>query len=210
MGVFTFIPGKHGKEGGSSMNGTEKVILVIAAAAAVTLLSWPFMAVPEMQNMLMDHHNPGEFVGAEQGSENSRLIVQLQQSVDILDRRVNEALERAKYRMRTQRFIPVVVTAYNPVASQTDSTPEITASNKRVRPGMVALSRDLEEEFGFKFGDPVFIVGLGFFVFEDRMHKRWARRVDILMPSRRDAKKFGVKYSFLLVGKSGVTSSSVI
>jgi len=192
------------------MNGTEKVILVIAAAAAVTLLSWPFMAVPEMQNMLMDHHNAAEFVGAEQGSENSRIIAELQRGVDIMDKRVNEALERAKYRMRTQRFIPVVVTAYNPVASQTDSTPEITASNKRVRPGIVALSRDIEEEFGFRFGDPVFIVGLGFFVFEDRMHKRWTRRVDILTLSRKAAKTFGVKYSFLVVGKRGVTSSSVI
>ena len=29
------------------------------------------------------------------------------------------------------------------------------------------LSRDIEEEFGFKFRDTVVIVGLGFFVFED-------------------------------------------
>ena len=82
------------------MNGTEKIILIIAAAAAVTLLSWSFMAVPEMQNMLMDHHNPGEFVGAEQGSENSRIIAELHKSVDILDKSVAEALERAEYRVR--------------------------------------------------------------------------------------------------------------
>ena len=181
------------------MNGTEKIILIIAAAAAVTLLSWSFMAVPEMQNMLMDHHNPGEFVGAEQGSENSRIIAELHKSVDILDKSVAEALERAEYRVRNIRFVPVVVTAYNPVVTQTDSTPTITASNKRVRPGIVALSRDLEKEFGFKFGDTVVIEDHGSFVFEDRMNKRWTRRVDILMFSWEDARKFGAQRSFLVV-----------
>jgi 3D (Asp-Asp-Asp) domain-containing protein len=93
----------------------------------------------------------------------------------------------------------VVITAYNPVVTQTDSTPTITASNKRVRPGIVALSRDLEEEFGFKFGDTVVIEDHGFFVFEDRMNKRWTRRVDILMISREAARKFGNQRSFLVV-----------
>ena len=192
------------------MNRNQKVILAIAVASVVSLLAWPFMAMPDRQKIPVDCHSQVEYVDTEGVSENSRLIAELQRRIDILDRRVNDALERAAYRMRMLRFVPVVVTAYNPVPTQTDSTPEITASNKRVRPGIVALSRDLEEEYGFRFGDPVFIVGLGFFVFEDRMHKRWTRRVDILMPSRRAAKAFGVKYSFLLVGKSGIPSSSVI
>jgi len=165
----------------------------------VTLLSWSFMAVPEMQNMLMGHHNPGEFVGAEQGSENSRIIAELHKSVDILDKSIAETLERAEYRVRNIWFVPVVITAYNPVVTQTDSTPTITASNKRVRPGIVALSRDLEEEFCFKFGDTVVIEDHGSFVFEDRMNKRWTRRVDILMISRAAARKFGVQRSFLVV-----------
>ncbi|MCK4818208.1 3D domain-containing protein, partial [bacterium] len=160
---------------------------------------WLLMAEPMMNKMLRDDHSQVEFVDTEWASENSRIIAELQHCVDILDRRVNEALERARYRMRIHRFVPVVVTAYNPVATQTDSSPEITASNKQVRTGMIAMSRDLEEEFGFRFGDPVFIVGLGFFVFEDRMNKRWTRRVDILMPCKKAAKEFGVKYSFLVV-----------
>jgi 3D (Asp-Asp-Asp) domain-containing protein len=97
------------------------------------------------------------------------------------------------------RAIPVTVTAYNPVRSQTDSTPLITASNKRVRVGMVALSRDLEREFGFAFGDVVYLDGLGRFVFEDRMHCRKRRRVDIFMFNPREARKFGVKNSYLFV-----------
>lgn len=97
------------------------------------------------------------------------------------------------------RAIPVKVTAYNPVRSQTDSSPLITASNKRVRVGMVALSRDLEREFGFRFGDTVYLYGIGKFVFEDRTHRRKRRHVDILMFNPMEARKFGVKRSYLFV-----------
>jgi 3D (Asp-Asp-Asp) domain-containing protein len=97
------------------------------------------------------------------------------------------------------RAIPVKVTAYNPLRSQTDNSPLITASNKRVRVGMVALSRDLEGEFDFRFGDTVYLYGLGRFVFEDRMHRRKRRHVDILMLNPVAARKFGVKSSYLFV-----------
>jgi 3D (Asp-Asp-Asp) domain-containing protein len=101
--------------------------------------------------------------------------------------------------MEVTRFIPVAITAYNPISKQTDSTPEITASNKLVSEGMIALSRDLEEEFEFIFGDTVVIEGFGRFNFEDRMSKRWTRRVDILMLSNEAAKRFGVQHSFLVM-----------
>ena len=97
------------------------------------------------------------------------------------------------------RAIQVKVTAYNPARSQTDSSPFITASNKLVRNGMIALSRDLEREFGFRFGDTVYLHGLGRFIFEDRMHRRKRRHVDILMFNPVEARKFGVKRSYLFV-----------
>lgn len=97
------------------------------------------------------------------------------------------------------RAVPVKVTAYNPVQSQTDSSPLITASNKRVKAGMVALSRDLEREFGFRFGDTVYLDGLGKFVFEDRMHRKKRRHVDILMFNPIQARRFGVRSSYLFV-----------
>lgn len=92
--------------------------------------------------------------------------------------------------------IPVSVSAYNACPTQTDSTPYIMASGKRVYEGAVALSKDIEKEFGLKFGDKI---TLGdeitlldrTFVFEDRMNKRWKRRVDIFMWSKKEAKKFG-------------------
>jgi 3D (Asp-Asp-Asp) domain-containing protein len=134
--------------------------------------------------------------------ETSRIIAELQQSVEILERRVDDALERAEYSVRNMRFVPVVVTAYNPISAQTDSTPHITASNKYVRSGIVALSRDLEEEFGFTFGDTVVLNGIGSFVFEDRMHKRWRRRVDILIFSPEKARKFGCQHSYLMISSA--------
>lgn len=96
--------------------------------------------------------------------------------------------------------VPVTITAYNPVEAQTDTTPNITASNKEVRHGMIALSRDLEKDFGFEFGDLITIYNVGVFEFEDRMNKRWKRRVDILMKNKDDAKKFGEQKGWIILG----------
>ncbi len=181
------------------MNRTRKTMLAIVVAAAISIPCWLLVVVPAMEKMHNENRSQRDFAGTEGVSEDSQIIGELHHSVDILDKRVDEALEQAEYRMKNIRLVPVVVTAYNPVASQTDSTPKITASNKRVRLGIVALSRDLEKEFGFKFGDTVVIEGHGFFVFEDRMNKRWRRRVDILMFSMEAAREFGVQSSHLMV-----------
>jgi hypothetical protein len=93
--------------------------------------------------------------------------------------------------------IAVRVTAYNPVRDQTDETPYTMASGKTVYGGAVALSRDLEADLGLSFGDLIEIDGLGLFRFEDRMHRRWRRTVDILFFSPERAKRFGIQYSFL-------------
>ena len=95
--------------------------------------------------------------------------------------------------------VSVVVTKYNAVKEQTDDTPTITASNKKIKKGMIALSRDLEEELGLKFGDKIHLTGMGTFIFEDRMNKKWTRRVDIYEKSIEEAKKFGIKKTELIV-----------
>jgi hypothetical protein len=63
--------------------------------------------------------------------------------------------------------IPVTVTGYSSTSDQTDTTPFITASNTRVRTGVIALSRDLLREFTpgapFGYGDRVEIEGVGVF-----------------------------------------------
>jgi 3D (Asp-Asp-Asp) domain-containing protein len=126
-------------------------------------------------------------------------ITELRADVNYL---VGEVRKHRQESLQTSlQLVPVVATAYNPVPSQTSETPTITASNKKVREGMIALSRDLEEKYNFVFGDEVYLLGLGKFVFEDRMNKRWKNRVDILMFSEKRAREFGVQSSFMLVGR---------
>ena len=66
--------------------------------------------------------------------------------------------------------IAVSISAYNPTKAQCDDDPLIMANNRRVFVGAVALSRDLEKDYGFKFGDPVYLKGHGTYIFADRMH----------------------------------------
>lgn len=85
----------------------------------------------------------------------------------------------------------VTVTIYHADPKQTDDTPFITASNKTIdsiNPAMhrwIAVSRDLEP-LGFTFGACVYIKGInkeldGEWEVQDRMNKRWKKRIDLLV-----------------------------
>jgi 3D (Asp-Asp-Asp) domain-containing protein len=81
------------------------------------------------------------------------------------------------------RELEVTATAYNSVRGQTDGSPAITAYGIKLRPGMriVAVSRDLEK-LGLRHGAKIRISGLeGEWMVGDRMHPRWARRIDVYM-----------------------------
>jgi 3D (Asp-Asp-Asp) domain-containing protein len=97
----------------------------------------------------------------------------------------------------------VTCTAYTSRICETDSTPNITASNKQTRAGYVALSRDLLAPFTpgapFDFGDRIELIGLGTFQVEDTMAERWERRVDIWFPDLDAAWQWG-RRSALLAG----------
>ena len=94
---------------------------------------------------------------------------------------------------RASRFKRVVkATAYNALASQTDSTPLICAWGDRIRPGIIAVSRDLER-LGLTRGQEVHVEGLGKRVVMDRMHKRKENQIDIFMNSYEAAVNFGVQ-----------------
>lgn len=88
---------------------------------------------------------------------------------------------------------PMVFTAYNAMVSQTDDTPNITASNKEIFPGVLALSRELLKPYGFggniAYGDTVWVV-LPMQV-EDTMHRRWRSRGDVFMLDYDEAIQFG-------------------
>ena len=91
-------------------------------------------------------------------------------------------------------------TAYNSLSAQTDSTPHITATGTRTRPGVVALSRDMLRLF--PYGTRVRIEPLNgshpyvngrIFVVEDTMNARKTNQVDIWMPTRSQAMQWGVR-----------------
>lgn len=95
----------------------------------------------------------------------------------------------------------VHATAYNSLAGQTDSTPFITATGTRTRPGVVALSRDLLRQF--PYGSKIMIEDLSgrgnslfagrVFYVEDTMNARYTGRIDIWMPTRSQAINFGTR-----------------
>jgi 3D (Asp-Asp-Asp) domain-containing protein len=99
------------------------------------------------------------------------------------------------------RFIPVTVTGYTSCPSQTDDTPEITATLQPTRPGTLALSRDLLRTFTdgapFDFGDRVLIPGMGIYVVEDTMHSRWRLRADIWFHDSETARRWGRRQVYL-------------
>lgn len=84
------------------------------------------------------------------------------------------------------------VTAYSAEREQTDEDPLITASMRRVRPGTVAVSRDLFQQ-GWVFGRKVYIEGHGVFEINDLMNERFTSRLDVFMPETSLAQEFGRK-----------------
>ena len=88
-------------------------------------------------------------------------------------------------------ILKVWVTAYSSTPEETDDTPFITASGKTVRDGIVAtnlLPFATKIKIPKIFGDKIFVV-------EDRMHRRKANFIDVWMPSKDAALKFGINFA---------------
>lgn len=97
----------------------------------------------------------------------------------------------------------VTITAYNSLASQTDSTPFITATGQRTRYGIVALSRDLLQEY--PYGTRIVILGTQqsasscgawdvlptVFEVQDTMHPRKTNQVDVWFEHLKDSQQWG-------------------
>lgn len=96
----------------------------------------------------------------------------------------------------------VTTTMYNPVVSQCDKDPLVTAANYKINPAKaseqkyVALSRNLLKRWGgkFNYGDKVHIRGAGdkdgVYTVADTMNKRYCNHVDILETSGKDWYKY--------------------
>jgi 3D (Asp-Asp-Asp) domain-containing protein len=97
----------------------------------------------------------------------------------------------------TYTLLEVTLTAYNSLPYQTDSTPHITASSTRTRPGVVAVSRDLLRVFPYGTRARILSHTCGtrppnsHLIVEDTMHRRKQNQVDIWMPSYSQAIQWG-------------------
>ncbi len=95
----------------------------------------------------------------------------------------------------TKKF-QVVASAYNSLAYQTGSNPNITAFGDSLKPGMryIAVSRDLLDS-GLVHNTKVKLEGFdGLFTVKDKMNKRWRKRIDIYMGTDvKKAKEWGKK-----------------
>lgn len=89
-----------------------------------------------------------------------------------------------------RRIYWVEVTAYSSTTDQCDDSPFITASNKRVYDGLIAVNF---LPFGTKVKLPDCFADKEFTV-DDRMHPRFSNRVDVWMRTRQQAKEFGVRH----------------
>ncbi len=84
-------------------------------------------------------------------------------------------------------MVTVWITAYSSTPEETDDTPFITAKGTLVRDGIIAanfLPFGTKVKIPSLFGDKIFVV-------EDRMHRRKTNNVDIWMPTKMDALRFG-------------------
>ena len=112
--------------------------------------------------------------------------VQLQSVIDE-NKRLSEELNEYE-----TEGIHVTVTMYQPVARQTDSTPNILADGTRIRTQdasnykFIAVSRNLLKRWGgwLDYGDFILLKGTdgkdGVYQVRDTMNKRFVNRIDIL------------------------------
>lgn len=94
------------------------------------------------------------------------------------------------------KTIEVKATAYNSLAYQTSSQPNIAAWGDSLKPGMkcIAVSKDLFKS-GLTHNTEVKLEGFdSIFLVKDRMHYRWKKRIDIYMGvDVKKAKEWGIR-----------------
>jgi len=89
-----------------------------------------------------------------------------------------------------RRRLSLTATAYCPECLADDDGPQPSALGRPVRAGRtVAVSRDLR----YLLGRKIVIEGFGVRVVEDLMHPRFAKRMDLCLPDKRQALAFGVQ-----------------
>lgn len=153
------------------------LLTLILALAAVAWLQW--QRAERMEAQL-----------AEQAARMEAMEGRLRVSEDIGGLFTKFIADNRRIILDLKRSRQVTVTAYSPRVRETDSTPFTTASNRPVRQGIVAVSRDLFNA-GWVFGKKVYLAGLGLFTIDDLMASGKRNQIDIFMHDTDEAIDFG-------------------
>ncbi|GAH65534.1 unnamed protein product [marine sediment metagenome] len=101
------------------------------------------------------------------------------------------------------QILEVTVTAYSPAKRQTQGHERQMASGKyaSVRKlwemRYVAVSRDLKEAYGLRWGDKIYLE----FEIQDLMHKKIENTVDLFLRNKELAKQFGIQKRKIIILK---------
>ena len=120
---------------------------------------------------------------------NTELLAQNKKLIEQLDSVHTVEDKLLKYR--------ITLSHYTASVDETDSTPNKTATGTKPVVGRtLAVSRDL---FKYLRGKRVWIEGLGIFTIEDTMDPRFTNKGDLLVKTKSEAKKLGVKKVTMIV-----------
>lgn len=88
----------------------------------------------------------------------------------------------------------VTLTAYQPIAAQTDDSPTWTSEGDRTTKHGCAVSQDLLKNGRVKYGDVLYVPGFGYRVVNDTMNKRHTNSVDLLVFTHAEEKHVGIRH----------------
>ena len=91
----------------------------------------------------------------------------------------------------------IITTTYRSVPAQTDSSPFYTSTGEHVCKDGIAVSQDLLLSGKVKYGDWVYIEGIGLKKVNDCMNPRHRKRMDIWVGTYREEKEFDKKYGHI-------------
>ena len=114
----------------------------------------------------------------------------LENQINVLASELYTTEKKHKEFVETHYFVNVTLTAYTARPQETNNDPTNTAIMDKPFPGRtVAVSRDLS----YLLGKRSYIEGIGVRYVNDLMNKRFTKTIDILMPTVKMARQFGVK-----------------
>jgi 3D (Asp-Asp-Asp) domain-containing protein len=96
-------------------------------------------------------------------------------------------------KVKHNKNIVVTITAYRPIAKQTDNSPNFTSINTPAVMGVCAVSQDLLAEGAVNYGDLILIPNLGIYMALDTMNARHTKHIDILVYTYKQEKIIGIR-----------------